>query len=190
MQRRAHIGWHLLALVALVVPFTVLPAPPVMGYAHLCGCFYSDSPNIYYRPHYMTAYYIDLMDEARRAWNARAVPGYIHYSPSSTDPNINVFDNNYSWGAWAITVYSCNSCGKWTSDQVDIQFNDRTMNDSRLSYSQRRNVLIHELGHAYGLEHVSHSQCGITVMLTDAAVRCSGSPPWYDDDAGVNARHR
>jgi hypothetical protein len=95
-----------------------------------------------------------------------------------------VHDGSYSGSYWAQVGWSCDSDGTYSGNEVSyLRFDTSDM--SGLATSQREKVAMHELGHTYGLGHVTSSYCRVMEQGTDK-FSCSNLP---DSDAvnGVNA---
>lgn len=133
----------------------------------------------------MTSYYTARITEAIGAWNSRSIPVTLWNHSGTTPAQVQIWDASYSWPAWAQVVYSC-SGGYFTNNSVRMEINTRTM--ATLTTKEDRFVIIHEFGHALSLGHTTLG-CGVSIMRSNANVGCSGSPPWPDDVAGVNAKY-
>jgi hypothetical protein len=121
-------------------------------------------------------------NDGQARWDASAVPGYFDQQDWSLDPEVPVHDGVYGSTWWGLTSWGCSS-GYYTGNEVYMKFD--TDNMGTLVAWQRRNIAIHELGHAYGLAEVSGSTC--RVMNTYKALEGCASFPASDDIAGVNA---
>lgn len=121
---------------------------------------------------------------AQAEWDQTSSPGYFGESTTSFDPEIPVHDGSYSGSYWAQVGWSCDSDGTYSGNEVSyLRFDTSDM--SGLTTSQREKVAMHELGHTYGLGHVTSSYCRVMEQGTDK-FSCSNLP---DSDAvnGVNA---
>ena len=153
------------------------------------GCRYdpdSISP-ISYRFYAVDDRYETAFKAAEAKWDTTAAPGHFQEQDWTDDPEIDVLDGFYA-GSWnGIMRGSCPSnTGLWTRDEVEIEFNRRLM-DNHGSVS-KKNTAMHEIGHAYGLSHVS---AGCRLMREDRiTINTCGLPmPTSDDVDGVTARY-
>ncbi|WP_425466899.1 matrixin family metalloprotease [Rarobacter faecitabidus] len=127
------------------------------------------------------------MKTAATQWNNTSAPGYFAEHSTSADPEVNVTDGSYNKDAYAWVAFSCKSNGTYTGGEVDLVINNQHSNG--LTTLKRRAVTSHELGHAYGLGHVS---TGCRIMRSDIGflTDCSMSSPQTDDVSGVTARYK
>lgn len=193
------VGNQVRMLVVLVAAMATLAvAVPTVAHAyafHGCrwgntfGQPFTDNTAITYRFNSVGSNYVDAFNQAQYAWDTKPVPGY--FTPTTSSPHIEVFDDQYSQSWYALTTWVCNN-GTYLI-LIDVEFNKRLM--SSLSANKKALVAMHELGHTYGLAHVSNGcanqQIGPAVMKPDATTGnpCGGSPPYADDVNGVNARY-
>lgn len=105
---------------------------------------------------------------------------------SVNDPNIEIYDAGYADDFWAQNSGDCEIFGSdWSGNEVVQRYNTRTT--TGLSATNKAYVVVHELGHAYGLAHRSMTcSTGRSVMEQgEEKFSCAGSPPWADDQNGV-----
>ena len=99
-----------------------------------------------------------------------------------------MYDGDYQGVDWlAVMNGSCRpSTGLWTGNNVSITFNTHKMD--RHTAKSKKNIAMHEIGHAYGLSHVS---AGCRLMREDINTinTCGKSMPTSDDVDGVIARY-
>ncbi len=144
--------------------------------------------------------YETAFKDAEKAWDATSAPGYFEEHSTSFDPEINVIDDRsiesawaWAWAwAWACAcAWASQNCPNFTEkgtsklyegNEVEIEFNLSTTNS--MSAHQKKIIAMHELGHAYGLGHVS-SGCRL-MRLSDVIFTC-GEMSTDDDVAGVTA---
>lgn len=160
-------------------------ATPAGAYT-LTGCKYDSGSidPIQYRFYSVTSTYVTAFQNAQSKWDGTSSPGYFGENSTSLDPEIPVHDGAYAGTYWAQVSWNCDGDGTYSGNEVSyLQFDTSDM--SGLSASQREKVAMHELGHAYGLDHVTSSFCRLMEQGTDK-FSCSSLP---DSDAvnGVNA---
>ena len=152
------------------------------------GCKFSGSnPTIDYRFYGLPSIYQSAFNSGQSAWDSTAAPGYFNYAPNDPSPNIEVrstwsTSTNVAW-----TGGSCGSNGVWNGNKVGITFNERFLDDD--STTERKLTAIHELGHAYGLNHETKSCNMKAVMYKNSrwVWNNCGDPyaPYADDISGV-----
>ena len=81
-----------------------------------------------------------------------------------------------------LTTWGCSS-GYYNGNEVYMKFDTTEM--GTLAAWQRKNIAIHELGHAYGLDDASALVC--RVMNAGMALEGCALFPASDDISGVNA---
>lgn len=172
-------------------------ASPAQAYTFI-GCkFDGTNPEIDIES-YTLAGYTQPLENAVDAWNTENVPGHFDLSPGSASIEVKITQWSSIEDYWGSTP-GADDCpyAKGTgnshvySNKVEMYLNDATM--ASLSGPQRRLVIIHELGHAYGLWHmpVGCGQTKAVMQQTATKWTCnwSGNAPWADDVDGVKARY-
>ena len=145
------------AMAAALLTFALLLAFAPPTEASYNGCRYdpdSISP-IDYKFYGVTSDIKTVFRDAEATWDSTSAPGYFSHNGSASDPNIDVHDAYYADVEWAgLMSGSCpNDTGLWNSDEVTIEFNLNKMDDH--TAKERNIIAMHEIGHAYGLSHVS-----------------------------------
>lgn len=177
------------AAVALAAMVAVLvgTAPDRADAYATTGCKFSsgETPSITYNFFELTSTYQSVFTTSQSNWDAHTNPTTFLTKTTSTDPNIDVFDYPYVWSEWAKASWGC-TFGTFHADEVAIELNQRTMAD--FTTAKRVKVTTHEIGHAYGLAHVSMS-CGYPAVMEQGTDKfgCSGTAPWEDDVIGWDA---
>ena len=173
-----------LALLAILLISATLAADPVEVPAH--GCQYDDDSidPIEYRFFSVGEDYVTAFKDAEAEWDATSAPGYFREKSLSVDPEINVYDN-WRWGTWdARTSWEtpCASDDTYHGNEVTIEFNTRMMDN--IPAREKEIIAIHELGHAYGLDHIDTTECDASVMTQSEAIfECDDLPTSNDVDA-------
>lgn len=168
----------LLTLVAVVGGRSMAEAYVLHGCEYAAG---SIDP-ISYRFYSITGTIKTAFNEGQANWDAAAVPGYFDQQDWSLDPEVPVHDGVYGGGWYGLTSWGCSS-GHYTGNEVYMKFDTTEM--GTLAAWQRRNIAIHELGHAYGLADVTGTLC--RVMNVGKALEGCAVFPASDDISGVNA---
>jgi hypothetical protein len=183
LQRTVQIA----AVTAFVVGASLVVTPNSASAYTLIGCKFGETSVTY--EYYWVGDYATPTANAIAAWNNKgsAVPGSITANTSASGAHIAFNRISSSLDHWAFMSSTCNSSGNWTNWDTYIEYNDVTM--LTLTTGQRQRVIEHEIGHAYGLNHMP-SGCGAThaVMVQGTskwACSWTGTSPWTDDVNGV-----
>ncbi len=168
---------------ALVALLTSQSLPPAQAYAPE-GCRWT-STNIVWTNDSSTAYK-SATTNAVAAWTSAVSVISLSAVPPEYSYNIRLFDLNQ--GAINIdgsTGYYCSS-GYFTS-VTQSSFN--TYYTDNYSADGRKQVMVHEVGHALGIGHTGTSTCsGQPIMYLSSAryFTCNHVNPQTDDIAGIN----
>lgn len=180
-KRVAPLGFALCTLV-LVAGF--VSAPRAAAYSFL-GCksnaIQMNLTETYKKDSTLSSTWRSVLDVATSAWNSKPVNGRLD---TSTSIGIPVAQGNYAWPSsrFAQMSWNCGGAGFFTTRGIAVHTN----NTAFMTTTQRRKVMVHELGHAMGLDH--SSGCGVATMQGDSGINCSQSyGPWSDDVAGMQA---
>jgi hypothetical protein len=181
----------MLSLAAAILVIGVMPTTARAYNLWGSGCEYAPAvqPSVTYRFYSVGSTYQNAWSGAAIRWNN--VTGSTTYwvGTSGSDPNAELYDSSYAWDGWAeVDPYGgCDGSG-WDYDEVVIRMNTRTM--ASLTTEQKKRVMVHEAGHAYGLHHVSASCSGSSKNMMSqgtAKFNCSGNGPYTDDINGWEA---
>jgi hypothetical protein len=169
---------------------TVGVSPLAQAWVPWCGKFAGADPNITYKFFTSASAYVDAFNQAQYLWDVREVPGtFVTAAASDNDPMITVTSGSFAYGDWAKTYVPepCSGQSVYVGNEVLVEMNTRTM--SGLTASEKKYVMVHELGHAYGLWHqpMSCSQQPAIMEPGEEPFGCAGDPPWLDDREGVRA---
>ncbi len=173
--------------LAMLITFAS-PAEAADPYYVLGPCRYDPDliAPITYRFYGVEDRYETAFKDGEAKWDSTSAPGYF-VETSGSSPEIRVYDRFVDMVDWnAMMMGSCPSnTGLWNGNAVSITFNRQKM-DGHGSVS-KKNTAMHEIGHAYGLSHVS---AGCRLMRRDRITvnTCGLSLPTSDDVDGVIAR--
>ncbi len=118
------------------------------------------------------------------AWNDTSAPGYFKEQSNSLDPEVNITDDPFpKENAYAWVASSCNK-GFYRGNEVNLVWNTSLI--STRTKTQKKRIATHELGHAYGLGHVTK---GCHIMRVDIGylADCNRTTPSTDDIKGVKS---
>lgn len=128
--------------------------------------------------------YVDATKHGANAWNATTAPGYFAEESLSLDPEVNVTDDAYGANTFYARVSFTCSGGVYSGNEVNLMWNSDEA-PSRTT-SQKQSIGTHELGHAYGLDHV-YTLCRIMRIDVGYMTDCTITTPATDDVNGAIA---
>ncbi len=180
-MQRVFLGAFCSALLTL----TVLLAVSGQVYAYDFGnCQYDDDviDPITYTYNNVGDTYRNAFDGGADNWNDTSAPGEFDHEQSASSPEIVV---RARWYSLAWTAYTSGFCddGLWRYDKVTVELNTFYMD--WYSASKKEKVVVHELGHAYGLAHV-FAGC-VAMRETVGQIENCDPLPAADDINGVVA---
>ena len=155
-----------LLLSTLSVSFAYVPNGWVLTYPTSCWFYISEDTN-------SSPYLNDLIYYTKQ-WNSLPELGlYQTYSPS--DDNIAMYVVSYDTGNYALAQH-------YSDDYHTATFYPSWKN---LSLTNRREVIVHEIGHCLGLAHTQSSNNSNSIMRQ---FNFNGKPyPLSDDKAGISS---
>lgn len=170
----------LLTVGVLMVSLPLVATPAEAWTLHGCQYVENSINPITYRFRSVGSVQVTAFKNAEAAWDATSAPGYFKETSLSWDPEIDVYDGSYA-GTWvALTSWTCTG-GYYNGNEVRVKFD--TVDLIPYGTSARKDIAIHELGHAYGL---GHTYAGCRVMLDGLDfLDCSASFPASNDVSGV-----
>lgn len=154
------------------------------------GCKFSGTnPAINYTTYYLSDGWGDAFNQGQSGWDVETPQWGGWFRNQSSDLNIPVYNGGYS-GSWTgLASGGCDSGGgqTWYNSWVEIRFNHNQ--DTGMNSTEKKNVAVHELGHALGLAHSSLDCSNPVVMRSDATWaynNCGSSyAPYQNDLDGV-----
>ena len=175
--------------VGLLLGIGIVATTPSSADAYVpSGCKFSPGSidPISWRYYSVGSVYVTASNHGFAAWNSTATDGYFEQQSLSFDPEVSVTDDPYNNNLYAWWTYSC-SAGLYSGNEGTFVWN--TTNSAGRSVDQKKRIATHELGHAYGLDHVgSGAAAGCRIMRTDVGTMtdCTITYPAADDIAGAN----
>lgn len=178
------------AAIGLLMGIGLVAGTPTSADAYVIGdCRYAPGTidPISWRYFSVGSIYVTASNHGFSAWNSTATDGYFEQHSLSLDPEVNVTDDAYNDTTYAWWAAGCTSDGYYSGNEGDFVWN--TSSAGSRSATQKKRIAVHELGHAYGLDHVgSGSGAGCRIMRTDVGqmTDCTITYPAADDIAGAN----
>ncbi|MFD7385883.1 matrixin family metalloprotease [Streptomyces anulatus] len=189
------------AAIALAAGSITAMAPQAHAYK-LLGCSYNAGGNTLKWSNVTSSYaYSNPAQFSIEAWNSTSTQ--FNFTQVNRGANLRVADGNFGshdfdgilldadgvdpgpGGDHAL--FKCNSSGHWTETMT--AWINRYHADS-YSGAKKKNVMVHEIGHALGLDHQDLADCWSTSIMdsqtSDRYDRCGLTEPTQDDINGAN----
>jgi hypothetical protein len=179
----------------MIVIVTIAEAAPAFAVQYaLEGCKFAGSGNaLKWKDNTTRVGYSGPAATSVTAWNSATT--HVTLTLVTTGANVNVNDGNFgptiNGNQWdGVTYLSTCSGGYWTA--TANSWWNRYYTDAYAS-TERQSVMVHEIGHALGLDHYTAGTCpNVQIMQTDTYMRydfCAYSTPQSGDVAGVNTMY-
>jgi hypothetical protein len=178
---------------------TLLPAVPANAY-NLFHCrFAGGGNNLKWQDSTTRASYSTIAHDAISLWNSTSTQ--FNFTQVTAGTNVQIADGNFgkTWmGAASSGLTLTNTgkdpltmCGGGPWDVGLVSWFNRYYTDGYPA-ARRQAIMVHELGHALGLDHTTGEGCIPSIMdvdLDDPAkwTRCGRTTPKQDDINGVNS---
>jgi hypothetical protein len=129
---------------------------------------------------------------AAAKWNEKVAPQFTLVTYNTSVQDVTLGWENLGANIGGRTYWQCGS-GHWANDP-DVRWGANAT--YYVSTQNRRTaIMIHELGHSYGVDHNSNSSCdgGVAGLMASDAVgktnACGWTSPTSDDVKGANDAH-
>lgn len=192
-------GLSAIAFAVILLPLaSTFVADPAEA-ANYLNCKWSSASVSYYNS--ASSSYITSIDSAASSWNTVVNPAKMGRTYTYSSRQLSIFDTNAGNVGWsgitrmpgtATSMPTCTS-GRWVEGEMEIALNSYYL--STYSPAARKGVVIHEMGHAFGLAHNTLTipcYTGIQVVAimypSDSrfSTACPVFTPMADDVLGVN----
>jgi predicted Zn-dependent protease len=96
--------------------------------------------------------------------------------------------NHGNTGYDGITYWSCDPVNKQMLRPTYTDYNTYLTDQPQYSANALESIMVHELGHAVGLDHSGSMPCSVPIMYFSSArfFTCSEILPQQDDINGIN----
>ncbi len=181
----------MLATLAFLISASLLGASsPASAYTYTAGCRWRTGVLALY--HYDQPGYVTLTGNSAGRWNSAVARARFFDVSSGPESDVRATETDFgNTGNDGLSKWSCDSTGYFVSGSMISYFN---MYYGYYDNSRRYSVMVHELGHAFGLGHSATGQpcyaTGVMHPYTDPRYgNCGIQTPQSDDISGINNRY-